>query len=684
MAKQTKGFYEFGKFRIDPEERLLLRDGQVVPLTSKVYDILLVLVQNSGHLLDKESLMNAVWPDSFVEEGNLTRNVSTLRQVLGQSPGKAEYIQTIPRRGYRFVAPVREVNDKESVLVIKEQAGARVLYEEGNETGEERGETGQPPEQERMPQASLAVKGGGGVVPFWGKIRRFALPTLILAILAVGGVGLYPFALATLILAILAVGGVELYWLARRDKVTGRLIDSVAVLPFANASANPDAEYLSDGITESLINSLSQLPRLRVLARSTVFRYKGKEVDPQQVGHGLDVRAAVTGRVRQRGDTLIIAAELIDVEKGVQLWGGHYRRKLADIFATQEEISQEISEKLRLRLTGEEQNRLTKRHTEDPAAYQAYLKGRYFWNKRTGVGLKKGIEYFNQAIEKDPGYALAYAGLADCYDLLNFYIDLPPSEALPRAKAAAIRALEMDDTLAEAHTSLAYARFLYYWDWPGAESEFKRAIELNPNYPTAHQWYAYYLAGMGRCEEATAVNLRAQELDPLSLMINTGVGVVFYYARQYDRAIEPLRKTLELNSNFPHAHRALGDTYREKGMFGEAIAELQKAVTLLSGGNREYLGRLGNTYAVSGQRGEALRVLGQLRELSQVGYVSPVSFALVYIGLGEKDQAFAWLEKAYEERSTLLTQRIKVDPIYDSLRSDPRFQDLLRHMKLAP
>jgi serine/threonine-protein kinase len=486
--------------------------------------------------------------------------------------------------------------------------------------------------------------------------------------------------LAAIAVAILTLIGLETYRLGWRSQA----MESLAVLPFLNESGDPNMEYLSEGITESLISSLSQLPSLRVMARSTVFRYKGKDIDPQKVGHELRVQATVTGRVQQRGDTLIIAAEMVDVEKGSQLWGGQYSRKLADIFSIQEDISREISEKLRLRLTGEEQKRLTRRYTENPEAYQAYLKGRYYWNKRTVEGFEKGLEYFQQAIEQDPSYALAYAGLADSYNLLGLYVyhGLEPKESYPRAKAAAVHALQIDDTLAEPHTSLAWVKFRFDWDWPGAESEFKRAIELNPRYPTAYHWYAYYLAGVGRLNEARAAIQKAQELDPLSLIINATVAQVFYYAHEYDRAIEQLRKTLEIDANFAHAHRLLGEAYRKKAMVGEAIAEMQRAVTL-SGGNRAYyLGQLGNAYAVSGRRGEALKIIDELTELSRQKYVSPTIFAIVYIGLGEKDQAFTWLERAYEERSGMPTE-FMVEPMFDSLRSDPRFQELLRRMKFA-
>ncbi len=462
----------------------------------------------------------------------------------------------------------------------------------------------------------------------------------------------------------------------------GEAIDSVAVLPFANANGDANTEYLSDGITESLINNLSQLPNLRVMARSTMFRYKGKEADPQKVGQDLRVGAVVSGRLLQRGDTVIVQAELMDVGKGSQLWGGQYNRKAADVFALQEDLSKEISEKLRLRLTGEEKQRLKKRYTENAEAYQLYLKGRYHWNKRTGEGMNKGVEYFQQAIEKDPNYALAYAGLADSYAMLGAYGLLRPETAYPRARTAATKAIELDDTLAEPHTSLLAVKLDYDWDWPGAEAEFQRSVQLNPAYPIAHHWYAMYLAAMGRREQALATISRARELDPLSVPINTHVGVVHYLGHQFDQAINRIRDALELDPNYVVAHWYLGQAYAEKGMYEDAIVESQRAVTL-SPGNPKFLATLGYAYALSGNRGEARKLAQQLNELGKNRYVSPLDVAYVYAGLREKEQAFAWLKRAHQERSWGM-YRIKVDPKLDRLRSDPRFQDLLRRMGFPP
>jgi eukaryotic-like serine/threonine-protein kinase len=462
-----------------------------------------------------------------------------------------------------------------------------------------------------------------------------------------------------------------------------RAIDSLAVLPFENLTSDPETEYLSDGITETLIHRLAQLPRLRVMARSTMFRYKGQPIDPQAIGRDLDVRAVLTGRVLQRGDALLIATELVDVADGSQLWGEQYNRQHADIFAVQDQIAKEISERLRIRLTGEDRKRLTKRHTEITEAYHLYLKGRYYWNKRTQEDIKKGIEYFNQAIEKDPSYALAHSGLADSYYLLasTAYGAFPSKEAFPRAKQAALKALQIDETLAEAHSSLAGV-LTNEWDWVAAEKEYKRSIQLNPAYATAHHFYAFYLAALGRLERALAEIKHAYKLDPLSLIINRDLGLIFYYARQPDRAIEQYQKTLELDPNFTLAHQALGRAYLVKGMHQEALAEIQEAARL-SGESVVMSAALAHAYAATGQAAAARKILADLTERSKQSFVSPSSIAVIYAGLGDTENALRWLEQAFEERSVgLLT--LKVHPIFDGLRPDPRFQDLLRRIGLPP
>ena len=479
-------------------------------------------------------------------------------------------------------------------------------------------------------------------------------------------------------LAVLAVVGITVYLLPLR----GEAIDSIAVLPFVNVNADPDMEYLSDGVTESLTNSLSQVPRLRMIAHSSVFRYKGKEIDPQTVGRELGVRAILLGRVTQRGDNLSISAELVDARDNSRIWGEQYSRKLADILQVQEEISREISDKLRLKLTGEEQNLVAKRYTENVEAYQLYLRGRYYWNQRNEESLRRGVDYFQQAIDKDPHFALAYSGMADSYSALGSVgiSALPPREAMVKMKLAAQKALGLDDTLAEAHTSLADAKFRGDWDWSGAEREFKRALELKPNYAEGHQWYSQYLVAMGRYEESIAEGKRAQQLDPVSPGISRSLAFDYYLAHRYDQAIEEYQRALELDPNFFFAHWLLGLAYANRSMFEQAIAESQKAVEL-SGHGPGALGSLGHVYAASGRRDEAQQVLGELKELAKRRYVSPYSVAAIYALLGDKDAAFEWLEKAYSDGAYGMLF-LKSEPAWDGLRSEPRFQDVMRRVGL--
>ena len=460
----------------------------------------------------------------------------------------------------------------------------------------------------------------------------------------------------------------------------GKQIESIAVMPFVNESGNPDVEYLSDGMTETLISSLSNLRNLSVKPRSTVFRYKGKETDAKTIGKDLNVQAILNGRVVERGDQLTLSLELVDVEKDIVLWSEQYIRKQSDLVSLQTEIARDVSSKLKSKLSGVEVAKVEKNYTTNPEAYQLYLKGRFYWNKRTGEALKKSIEYFNQAIDTDPNFALAYAGLADYYVVPAN--PLPPREKMPKAKAAAMRALELDDTLAEAHATLARTLMIYDWEWAGAEKEFKRAIELNAGYAKAHQWYGGYLDAIGRRDDAITEAKRARELDPLLPIMNFELGMAFYYNRDYDKAIEELQETLALDADFPPANGELSAAYELKGMYDQAVAGFQKGLAA-SGTNEWYFSKsgLGHVYAVSGKTGEARAVLNELRQLSEREYVPADRIALIYAGLGEKDQAFAWLEKAYEERSFNMAW-LKVEPRWDSLRDDPRFKAMLKRMNL--
>jgi serine/threonine protein kinase/Tfp pilus assembly protein PilF len=484
---------------------------------------------------------------------------------------------------------------------------------------------------------------------------------------------------ASIVLAALALVFAGLFFYLRNGNSSGA-IDSIAVLPFDNQNHDPASEYLSDGVTESIINNLTRLQNLRVIPRSTVFRYKGRETDPLTVGRELGVRAVLTGRVLQRGDSLIISAELIDVRDNKQLWGEQYSRKVADALSVQQEISREISDHLRLKLPGEEQEQVVKHQTNNPEAYQHYLRGRYYWNKRTQEYLKKAVEEFQQAVDKDPNYALAYAGLADCYAMLEEYDGKPASEIYQKAKAFAERALQIDNSLAEAHASLAQINE-HLWQWNDAEREFKRALELNPNYATAHQWYSFYFQNLGRFDEALVEIKRAQELDPLSLIINANVAGVYLLQGNLNSAMEQCNKLIELDPNYPGGHDVLAFVYLKQRRYPEAIAEVQKTVELSrSAGN---LSDLGYIYAIAGRRNEALSILRELEEKYARHEAAETDVATIYVGLGDKDQAFVWLEKGFQAHSGVLPY-IGGYLQWETLRTDPRYADLMQRMGLMP
>jgi len=462
---------------------------------------------------------------------------------------------------------------------------------------------------------------------------------------------------------------------------------SIAVLPFINLSADPEQNYFCDGVAEEIINSLTHLEGLRVVARTSAFSFRGKEIDVREIGSKLNVETLLEGSVRKAGNWVRITTQLVNVADGYHLWSEKYDRHIGelccpeDIFSIQDEISLAVVNNLKVKLLGKQITKLVKRHTQDLDAYRLYLKGRYFLNKRTEESLRKAVQYFEQAIKKDPGYALAYVGLADSHILLAEYSHLPPKDAFSRAKAAVVKALEIEETLAEAHTSLAFIRTLGDWDWTGAEKEFKKAIELNPGYATAHQWYAEHLTMTGRYAEATAELKQAQDLDPLSLIIGVAWAITLLCGtRQYDQVIEKCQKVLEMDSNFSGALNVLGMVYREKAMYEEAIEAFQKAKAF-DKGNTWITAGLGHAYAMSGKRSEAQKVLDELQQLSKRKYVPPDNIAMVYLGLSEKNLVFEYLEKAYEDHSVGLPW-LKADPIFDSLRSDPRFTALLKRIGL--
>jgi len=490
------------------------------------------------------------------------------------------------------------------------------------------------------------------------------------------GPGKLLIAVGALLVIVMGVGG---YFFVRERRE--RPIVSVAVLPFENKSGNADSEYLSDGLAESLIYRLSQLSNLKVTPRSSAFRYKGKDVDAAKIGNELGVDAVMSGRLIQRGNDLLISAELIDVRDNSLLWGQQYTRKLADLLTVQEEISREISDRLRTRLTREEQKQFSKRYTGDAEAYQLYLKGRYYRNKRSSDNLKKATELLKAATEKDPNFALAYAGLADCYAVSYYYVGERPREIMPLAKTYAAKAIELDPTLAEPHATLAFAAWLLDWDQAGAEKEFLRAFELNPNYPTAHHWYSRYLRGIGRTDEAYREIKRAEELDPLSLVIINNVAEMYIDRGDLNSAIRECQRMIDLDPNFWAAHQTLSIVLVKQGRYDEALAEAQKSSQLSNRSNAS-LALLGHVYARLGRRTEADAVIKELEKRYADKSADGRDLAVVYAGFDDKDQAFAWLEKAFADHSVILAF-LKLEPLLEPLQSDPRWKDLERRVGIS-
>jgi TolB-like protein/Flp pilus assembly protein TadD len=463
---------------------------------------------------------------------------------------------------------------------------------------------------------------------------------------------------------------------------TSNAIDSIAVLPFTNASNDPDTDYLSDGITENILNSLSQVAQLRVTPRSTAFRYKGKDYDPQVLGRELNVRAVLTGRVIQRGETLVVGTELLDVQAGSQLWGERYNRKVSDIFALEEEIARKISDSLRVKLSGEDKKKLAKRFTENTEAYQLYLRGRHYWLRRTPDQVKKALDYFQQAIEKDPGYALAYSGLGDCYSILGVYSILPPKESFARAKAAAAAAVAFDDELAEGHTTLAFIRGCFDWDWDGADKEYQRALELNPGYWVTNYWYAPTLTIMRRFDQAERQIQHGLELEPFSPVIAHGAAMNSLMKRRYDESIQRSLAALANDPSHFLLRMWLGIAYQQEGRHAQAIEELERATELCARNVSWVLGALGSAYATAGKRDEAMAILHELLDRAERETVDCVAPVLVYVSLGDLENAFLWLEKALESRGMVATL-ISGDPRLDPMRGDPRFHAALKRMNLA-
>ena len=615
MTGSAKHLYAFGPFRLDPVQRLLFREGEVVSLTPKALDTLLALVESRGTLLTKDELLDKVWPGTFVEEVTLAKNISTLRKAIGEAPGGGEYIETHSKRGYRFVAEVRNVE----------------------------------------PVATAVASGSAELDPAPPLLTRKATIT---------------WRFAAVILAFLFLIGAAGLWYRGRPAESpagGKIM--LAVLPFENLSGDPAEEYFSNGLTEEMITQLGRLEpdRLGVIARTSAMQYKAAHKDVRQIGSELGVDYLLEGSVRREGNRVRIAAQLIQVRDQSHQWAENYDRDLRDILAVQSEVAAAIARQIRLQLTPAEHARLQNARAVNPEAYENYLKGRFFWNKRTVEGHQKAIEYFLKAVALDPDYGQAYAGLADAYALLGSApnLVLPRREAMDRARAAAEKALRLDDSLADAHTSLGFVEMHFDWDFAGAEKEFQRAVALNPGYATAHHWYAYDLVALARLDDALAEIRRAQQADPLSVIISTDVGEMLLLARRDDAAIVQLRKTLEMDPDFSHAHWLLAWAYHNKGQSKEFIGELEKS--------RRAASALGILCALQGKRAEARGIIARLEK----AYGSALDGAGIYVWLGDTNGAFAALDRGFKDRDGGLIL-MRFTPVLEPIRSDPRFEKVER------
>ena len=629
MAKsqQARRLYEFGSFRIDTANRLLFRDGKPIPLKPKVVETLLVLIENRGRVVEKEELIRELWPDSFVEEGNLTQNIYVLRKALETDEDAEPYIETIPRRGYRFAAQVNELHEEAAVLPVERNDVAPV----------------QEP-------------------------RQLISQPRVLIILVVG----------------LLVVGISFYLFRNRttSPISSTEIKSLAILPFKSLRGEAADEYMGQGMADALITKLSNSRRIAVRPTSAVLRYSALDKDPLDAGRELGVEAVLDGNVQHVGDRVRVTVQLLRVADGASLWAEKFDTKFTDIFAVQDSISDQAARSLTLRLTGDERELMRKHYTQNAEAYQAYLQGRYFWNKRNAAGFKTAIDHFQRAISIDSSYALAYAGLADCYIRLNESGVPMAQEAVPKAKAAVLKALEIDNTLAEAHATLAFIKFRHDWDFAGAEQEFKRALELDANYSETHQWYAFYLLAVGRAGEANTEMKRAQELDPLSISFNSNLALYLFFTREFDQSVQQCRRTLAMEPKSLTALVALGLSYEQQGLNNEAIAELKKAQELPQD-DAWPIAALGHALAKGRRVKEARELLRQLEEHTKVGYVAPYSIAVVHAGLGEKAQTLEWLERAFQDRS-LRPVWLKLDPRLDGLRQNGELNNLIQRVGLRP
>ena len=646
MTEEKRTTYRFGEFTVDPHRRVILREGAAVPLSSKAFDLLLALIESEGGELSKDELMSRVWADQIVEDANLTVTMAQLRKALGEKASDHRFIVTIPGRGYRFVGELRreEPRDVQTTLIAGPDK-TRAL------------------EEEPAPPAPW----GEGPSPVNASAASVRSPHALPGLIVIG--------------VVLAIGIVAYYfWVKRAPANFPPQIKSIAVLPFKPLLAESRDESLEMGMADTLIARLSNIRELNVRPISSVRKYTALEQDPIAAGREQRADAVLEGQIQKAAEKIRVTVRLLRVADGTPMWSGQFDEKVTDIFTVQDSISERVAAALAVTLTNEEQRGLTKRHTEDPEAYQSYLKGRYQLNRLTDDGFFKGRDYFQQAIDKDPNYALAYAALADAYNALGGFDALASKDAFPAAREAAEKALKLDEGLAEAHSALADVKFSFDWDFPSAQQEFQRALAINPSYADAHQTNGYYLTAMGRFEEAHREMKRALELDPLSLEKTAAIGEVLYHQRLYDQAIVQYRRALEVDTNSGFTHWALGRALTAQGKYSEAIAEFRTAIPL-SGDSPDEPAELARAYALSGKRDEALKVLEDLKRLSEQKHVAPTVIAAIYGALGDKTQAFVYLDKAYRERDFILVM-LNVEPMFDSLRSDQRFTELSRRVGL--
>jgi TolB-like protein/DNA-binding winged helix-turn-helix (wHTH) protein/Flp pilus assembly protein TadD len=667
MSENPTLFYEFGPFRLEEKERRLLRDGEEVTLsesgrterlTPKAFDLLLLLIKQSGQMVGRDELMERIWPGTFVEDNRLSDNISTLRKFLGDRPRDPQFIETIPKHGYRFLADVREVRGE--TIAILDHTKTYVVIKDERET----------------PSADAPDANGYAmqhtftpVLPPGGKSRRRLNPLAIAA--------------GCVLLGALAVA---IYSALKRksEQPAGQALmaRSIAVLPFKPLVSSSSDPALELGMTDALINKLTNIRQITVRPTSSVLKYTSDGQDLRAAGSELGVDVLLDGKVQKADDRIRLSVQLLRASDGTPFWADKFDEKFTDIFAVQDAISDRIASTLALQLTGEEKRGLAKRYTESVEAYQLYLKGHHHWRTFRRAEVQTSINYFNEALKKDPNYALAYSGLAFAFSVIGINGPLPAREAMSRSREAAQRALELDDNLAEAHIALGAVKVFYEWDWPGAEREFKRALELNPNYADAHNLYGYYLQAMGKGDAAVLEMKRAKELAPEWRVPNNDYLLALFSARRYDEAIEQSRQVTKLDQSNYFAYTILGQSLAQQGRYEEAAAEHERAVSLpAQQPTSRALTELGYFYAVTGKKGEALKIIERLKEKAEPKM--PFDVAEVYAGLGDKDQAFAWLDRSVKERFAF-TWKVVIMPQFDGLRSDPRYGALLRRMNLAP